>query len=65
MTQAVEADPRVVAHLTGLRTSLIRNQAALQMHLDAVREVSVIIARSIQEVESDGTYSQTGPGKCK
>ena len=37
------------------------NQAALQVHLDAVREVSSIIARSIQEVESDGTYSSTGP----
>ena len=65
LTQGVEVDPRLVAHLTGLRASLVRNQAALQMHLDAVREVSAIIARSIQEVESDGTYSLIGPGRCK
>jgi len=43
----------------------VRNQAALQMHLDAVREVSAIIAKSIQDVESDGTYSMTGAGRCK
>jgi hypothetical protein len=64
-TQGVEFDPRVVAYLTRLRASLVRNQAALQMHLDAVREVAAIIAKSIQEVESDGTYSLIGPGGCK
>lgn len=65
LTQDVEVDPRVVAHLARLRDSLVRNQAALQIHLDAVREVSAIIARSIQEVESDGTYSLMGSGGCK
>jgi hypothetical protein len=60
-----DIDSRIVAHLTRLRASLVRNQAALQMHLDAIREVSAIIARSIQEVESDGTYSLMGTGKCK
>ncbi|WP_225702748.1 hypothetical protein [Bradyrhizobium cenepequi] len=65
VTQGIEFDPRVVAHLTRLRAGLVRNQAVLQMHLDAVREVSAIIARSIQEVESDGTYSLMGPGGCK
>lgn len=63
LTQSVGIDPRVVPHLADLRASLVRNQAALQMHLDAVREVSSIIAKSIQEVESDGTYSSTGPGR--
>ena len=58
-------DPRVAPYLTGLRSSLIRNQAALQIHLDAVREVSAIIARSIQEVESDGTYSRARTGIAK
>lgn len=53
----VQDDPRVAPQLTHLRASLIRNQAALQIHLDAVREVSAIIAKSIQDVESDGTYS--------
>lgn len=58
----IQADPRITPHLTHLRASLIRNQAALQIHLDAVREVSAIIAKSIQEVESDGTYSLAKPG---
>lgn len=53
----IQDDPRVAPQLTHLRASLIRNQAALQIHLDAVREVSAIIAKSIQDVESDGTYS--------
>lgn len=57
LTSDIQADPRVTPQLTQLRASLIRNQAALQIHLDAVREVSAIIAKSIQEVESDGTYS--------
>lgn len=65
MAQDVDTDPRVVACLTGLRASLVRNQTALQNQLDAVQEVSAIIARSIQEVESDGTYSSKGPIPCK
>ena len=62
LTSDIQGDPRVAPQLTHLRASLIRNQAALQIHLDAVREVSAIIARSIQEVESDGTYSLAIPG---
>jgi hypothetical protein len=65
LTQGVGVDPRVVPHLAALRASLVRNQASLQIHLDAVREVSAIIARSIQEVESDGTYSIAGSSRRK
>lgn len=65
LAQGGDLDPRVAPYLTGLRSSLIRNQAALQIHLDAVREVSAIIARSIQEVESDGTYSLARLGTPK
>lgn len=65
LMQDVKTDPRITPQLTQLRASLIRNQAALQIHLDAVREVSAIIARSIQEVESDGTYSLAIAGKRK
>jgi len=57
-------DPRLEPELVRLRASLVRNQTALQVHLDAVREVSAIIAKSIQEVESDGTYSQAGGRRC-
>ncbi|MGP9813351.1 hypothetical protein ACTZWT_17735 [Rhodopseudomonas sp. NSM] len=59
------ADPRLLPHLTQLRASLARNQAALQIHLDAAREVSAIITRSVQEVESDGTYSLAGTRPCR
>ncbi len=62
LTFDIQADPRVTPQLVQLRASLIRNQAALQIHLDAVREVSAIIAKSIQEVDSDGTYSLPMPG---
>jgi hypothetical protein len=65
LAQGDGLDPRVAPYLTSLRSSLIRNQAALQIHLDAVREVSAIIARSIQEVESDGTYSLAGSSRPK
>ena len=65
LTQGVGLDPRVAPHLADLRASLVRNQAALQIHLDAVREVSAIIAKSIQEVESDGTYSLAGSSKSQ
>ncbi len=34
-TQDIKNDPRVAPQLTLLRASLIRNQAALQIHLDA------------------------------
>jgi hypothetical protein len=62
LTSDIRTDSRVTPQLTQLRASLIRNQAALQIHLDAVREVSAIIAKSIQDVESDGTYSLPMPG---
>nr|WP_249123799.1 MULTISPECIES: hypothetical protein [unclassified Bradyrhizobium] len=65
LTENTAVDPRVAAHLSGLRASLVRNQAVLQVHLDAVREVSAIIAKSIQDIESDGTYSMTEAGRCR
>jgi hypothetical protein len=40
-----------------LRISLEVNQRIVKMHLDAVREVSAIVADAIKEAESDGTYS--------
>lgn len=65
MSQGLETDPRVASSLSGLRASLLKNQSALRIQLDAVREVSAILARSMQEVESDGTYSSTGLNPCK
>ena len=49
--------PAVAARLSALRISLEVNQRIVKMHLEAVREVSTILADAIQEAESDGTYS--------
>jgi hypothetical protein len=51
-------DPAVATGLAGLRAKLAVNQTVLKMHLDAVREVSTIVADAIRESDSDGTYSQ-------
>jgi hypothetical protein len=43
--------------LETLRGKLEGNIGVLQMHLTAVREVSTLISRAIQDAESDGTYT--------
>jgi hypothetical protein len=48
-------DPK--APLAGLRVKLQKNLMILQTHLDAVGTIAAIIARAIQEHESDGTYT--------
>ncbi len=45
------------APLARLRAKLERNLASLQTHLMAVGEIAAIIARAIQDHESDGTYT--------
>lgn len=39
-----------------LRAKLETNRRLLEMHLEAAREVTLVIARAIEEHESDGTY---------
>jgi hypothetical protein len=55
----------VLARLAGLRTKLDANQAVLKLHLEAVREVSTIMADAIRDAESDGTYSSSVRGVLK
>lgn len=50
-------DSYVAECLKRLRSKLDKNHLVLQMHLEAVREVSGIIAKAIRDAESDGTYS--------
>lgn len=45
--------------LESLRTKLETNQSVLKMHLEAVQEISTVMATAIRDIESDGTYSQT------
>jgi hypothetical protein len=47
----------VLERLAGLREKLDANKAVLKMHLDAVREVSTVMAEAIRDADSDGTYS--------
>ena len=50
-------EPSVRTGITRLRENLIRNRDLLQIHINAVRQVSDLLARVISENESDGTYS--------
>lgn len=43
-----------------LREKLELNRSVLKMHIDAVHEVSEIVAGAIREADSDGTYSAAG-----
>jgi hypothetical protein len=50
-------DETVKSRMATLRGKLETNRAVLKMHLDAVREISTIVADAIRDAESDGTYS--------
>lgn len=43
--------------LGSLRKKLEKNSSVLQTHLRAVQEIATIVARAIQDADSDGTYS--------
>lgn len=50
-------EPDLLRSLAELREKLEKNLAVLDIHLKAVRQVSALIARAIEEDSSDGTYS--------
>jgi len=52
------SDPSLAARVGALKVKLAVNQAALKVHLEAVREVSVTISDALRQAESDGTYTQ-------
>ncbi len=47
----------MVSDLERLRAKLEKNLAVLDIHLKAVRQVCALIARTIEENDSDGTYT--------
>ncbi len=55
---SVDATPEIAARIGGLKEKLLVNQAVLQLHLEAVREISTSMADAIRQSESDGTYTQ-------
>lgn len=50
-------DPAALDQLRRLRGALERNQEVVGLHLRAIEEISGIVADSIRDAESDGTYS--------
>jgi len=50
--------PSLMQRLATLREKLDANSAILKLHLEAVREISAVMAEAIRDVESDGTYSR-------
>lgn len=50
-------DAEICNRLGDLRVDLEKNSDALHLHLRAVQEISAIVSRTIQDAESDGTYS--------
>lgn len=56
--QGVPLDSHLVERLKGLRGKLEENRAALNRHLEAVREIAKLVADTIQDADWDGTYSQ-------
>lgn len=50
-------DREILEALGQLRDKLQKNLAMLEVHLKAVRQVSSLIARAIEDDNSDGTYS--------
>jgi uncharacterized protein (UPF0335 family) len=50
-------DSRTLTDLSRLRGKLEKNLAVLNIHLKAVRQVCALIARTIEDDDSDGTYT--------
>ncbi|MEC5291001.1 hypothetical protein VSX64_10615 [Aurantimonas sp. C2-6-R+9] len=55
--EALQEDPDARERLTGLAKVIEQNRRALELHVRASHEISALIARSITDAESDGTYS--------
>ena len=61
--QGAESDPALAARVGTLKAKLVLNQAALNVHLEAVREISNSLADVIRHADSDGTYTQASASR--
>jgi hypothetical protein len=57
MVGPATVDAEFKARLESIRTKLNINRGVIQMHLEAVREIAALVSSSIQEADSDGTYT--------
>jgi len=58
LMQGMGPDPALAARVGTLKVKLAVNQAALKVHLEAVREISTSLSEAIRNADSDGTYTQ-------
>lgn len=58
LMQGTGPDPALAARVGALKVKLAVNQAALKVHLDAMREISTSLSEAIRNADSDGTYTQ-------
>lgn len=56
-------DDTTIKMLSVLREKLELNQQVLSIHVEAVREIAGVIADTIREADSDGTYTRPCYGK--
>lgn len=56
-------DAATAERLKALRAKLEANQAALSIHLSAAKEITTLVAQTIRDSESDGTYSNRLPAR--
>ncbi|NJM34069.1 MAG: hypothetical protein HC850_04395 [Rhodomicrobium sp.] len=57
LMEGAEPDAALKRHLERLNAKLEANRHVLKLHVEAVREIAGIIAQSMRDAESDGTYS--------
>ncbi len=57
IAEGVTLEASTLALIGALREKLNANSRVLGIHIEAVREVATIIADTIREAESDGTYT--------
>lgn len=56
------ATPHLRTKLNTLRARLDENSRVLKLHMEATDEIARLIARTLEEAESDGTYSSSITG---
>jgi hypothetical protein len=61
--ESLGLDPKPI--IARLRGKLQSNLTVLQTHLNAVAAIAAIIARTIEEQESDGTYTPDDTRKAR
>lgn len=63
--EGVPLDGTIEVRLKALKVALDANRAVLQLHVEAVREISTTVSEALRAAESDGTYTRAvcGAGK--